>query len=127
MDIPSGCFRTVKRLCYDLEIMMARYQKLEPADMGIVCTVYNLLQSTLLEFCVPQPGLLSMLRTISDAVKMYSEINRRRLRVFEKCREKLLSWCESFPDGYAAECTDLVKNEILPFCNFDINDVPYIT
>ncbi|KAG7094195.1 hypothetical protein E1B28_007802 [Marasmius oreades] len=116
IDIPSGCFRTVKRLCDDLETSMTRYQKLKAeSDISeIRWTVYNLLDSTLLTSCVPQPGLLSILRTISDALKMDSEIHRRRLRVFEECREKLLSWCESFPDGYAAECTDLVKNQIFP-------------
>ncbi|KAG7094219.1 hypothetical protein E1B28_007826 [Marasmius oreades] len=146
MDIPSGCFRTVKHLCYDLEIMMARCRKLEPADKdmevsGTAHTVRNLLETTLLVSCVPQPALLSILHTISDAVKMYSEINQRQVHIFENeinsrrlhifehesnprqlriiegCRKKLLSWCESFPDGYA-ECTDLIKNQILPFCEF---------
>ncbi|KAG7094216.1 hypothetical protein E1B28_007823 [Marasmius oreades] len=120
IDIQSGCFRTVKRLCDDLETSMARYQNLEPAEKDLEIweiseTVYNSLDSTLLASCVPQPELLSILRTISDSVKMYSEIARAPLYLRAERRDKLLSWCESFLDGYA-ECTDLVKNQILPFC-----------
>ncbi|KAG7094190.1 hypothetical protein E1B28_007797 [Marasmius oreades] len=117
IGIQSGCFRTVKLLCYDLETTMARYQKLKAeSDICNMCsvTVYNLLGSTLLESCVPQPELLSILHTISDAVKMHSEKFPAHSFIGWGRRDKLLSWCESFPDGYA-ECTDLVKNQILPF------------
>ncbi|KAG7094211.1 hypothetical protein E1B28_006663 [Marasmius oreades] len=119
IDIPSGCFRTVKCLCYDLQTSMARYQnsKAESDISEIRWTVRNLLDSTLLESCVPQPELLSILDTISDVVKMYYEISRRRFLIFRSRRDKLLSWCESFPDGYA-ECTDLVKNQIFPLIDF---------
>ncbi|KAG7094241.1 hypothetical protein E1B28_007846 [Marasmius oreades] len=116
INFRSGCFRTVKRLYYDLgtTIMMARYQKLKASDISeMQQTVYNLLNSTLLESCDPQPELLFILRTISDAVKMCSEIARVRVFLWAERRDKLLSWCKSFPDGYA-ECKDLIKIQILP-------------
>ncbi|KAG7094243.1 hypothetical protein E1B28_007848 [Marasmius oreades] len=117
INIQDGCFRTVKRLHYDLKTSIARHQKLEFTEIG--STLHNLLISTLLESCVPQPELLSILRTISDVVKMYSKITRGRLHIFGEARNKLLSLCEFFPDAHGyAECTDLVINQILPFCIF---------
>ncbi|KAG7094199.1 hypothetical protein E1B28_007806 [Marasmius oreades] len=102
IDIPYGCFQTVKHLCYDLEILMARFQKLEAGDKdiklelwGIRMTVYNLLCSTLLTFCHPQPELLSILCTISEVGKMLSNIHSTQFYAQKKeHRDELLSWCK---------------------------------
>ncbi|KAL0564411.1 hypothetical protein V5O48_017637 [Marasmius crinis-equi] len=97
VDICTGCFEIALALASDLESAE------DPADR--LAVVLNVLDSSLIPRCGPEPDLLPFYGAVLDTAKDLTWLVKNR--VSEYHRNKSLSWLESFPAEYAKETSQL--------------------